>query len=199
MNIKQKITSALVIGSMMAAVVAPASFAAVKVKGNGAGSVNGVANVKLNKKVVKQGNVTAAGTFVMTSTKTGWNSANGNTGGDTNVTSGNSTTTTKVTTTGGDNQNTSGESESCCCGGNEGDAVISGNGAGSINGILIVSACKDVVHQGNATLSQTTVISNSSTGGNSANGNTGGNTTIGTGDATTTTTVTTTGGSNTNN
>lgn len=196
MNIKQKLTSAAIIGAMMASVVAPASFAAVKIKGNGAGSVNGVAKVTLSKKVVKQGNVTAAGTFVMTNTKTGWNSANGNTGGDTTVTTGKSTTTTTVETTGGNNTNKAG-TESCCCGGEE-NVAITGNGAGSMNGVLIVSACKDVVHQGNATISETTVISSSSTGGNSANGNTGGSTSVTTGNATTTTTVTTTGGSNIN-
>lgn len=200
MNIKQKLTSAALIGAMMAGVVAPASFAAVKIKNNGAGSLNGVAKVKLTKKVVAQGNVTGASTFVMTSTKTGGNDANANTGNGTTVTTGTAKTTTTVETTGGNNTNTVGEQESCCCGGEEDTNVaITGNGAGSMNGVFILSACKNVVKQGNATLTETTIISSTSTGGNDANANTGGTTSISTGNATTTTTVTTTGGSNTNN
>lgn len=200
MNIKQKLTSAALIGAMMAGVVAPASFAAVKVRNNGAGSVNGVAKVKLTKKVVAQGNVTGASTFVMTGAKTGGNDANANTGDGTSVTTGTASTTTTVRTTGGDNTNTVAEQESCCCGGEEDtDVAITGNGAGSFNGVFVLSACKNVVKQGNATLSETTVISGASTGGNSASANTGGTTSVTTGNATTTTTVTTTGGSNTNN
>ncbi len=199
MNIKQKITTAAIIAGMMAGVVAPASFAKVKIKNNGAGSVNGVAKVNLTKKVVAQGNFTYAGTFVGTSTKTGGNTSNANTGNGTSVETGKATTTTSVATIGGDNSNTA-NGESCCCNGeDETNVAITGNGAGSFNGVFLLSACKNVVMQGNETVSETMIVSNTGTGGNSANANTGGTTTVTTGNATTTTTVITTGGSNTNN
>lgn len=200
MNIKQKLTTAAITGSMLAAVLLPgtALAAGTTITGNGAGSLNGAAIVKLNKKVVAQGNITGASTFVGTKTKTGKNSANGNTGGSTTVTSGVARTTTDVTVTGGNNTNTGGEQQGCCCGSEPTDVTISDNGAASVNGVLIITACKNAVFQGNATLAQTTVLSTTSTGGNSANGNTGGDVTVESGNATTTTTVTTTGGSNTN-
>lgn len=73
---------------------------------------------------------------------------------------------------------------------------ISGNGAGSTNGVVVTSSDKCKVKQTSNTVALTFVSSTAGTGGNNASGNTGGDVTIDTGDATSTVDTTVTGGSN---
>lgn len=73
---------------------------------------------------------------------------------------------------------------------------ISGNGAGSTNGVVVVNSNKCKVTQSSNTAAVTLVSSTANTGGNNAIGNTGGDVTIGTGTATSSVTTTVTGGSN---
>lgn len=107
MNIKQKITSAIAVGTMMAAVVAPASFAAttVRIHNNGALSKNGAAVVKVSKSKVKQSNTTIVGTKIKTIQNTGGNDSNFNVGGTNGTDTGNNTATTTVAVGGSTNTN----------------------------------------------------------------------------------------------
>lgn len=77
------------------------------------------------------------------------------------------------------------------------DVIVSGNGAGSTNTVIVTNTKNCTVMQGNAVLVLANVEANSSTGGNTANGNTNGDVTVDTGNATSTATVTVTGGDNT--
>lgn len=197
MNLKYKITTAIATGTMMAALVVPSAFAApISIDHNGAGSVNGALVVKASKSKVRQRNTTIVGTHVFAMQNTGGNTANGNVGGGNTITTGKNTTTTNVTVAGGSNTNTA---ESCCCDGQGGTIIdINHNGAGSVNGALVIDLCKNVVKQSNTTIVGTSVTSISNTGGNTANGNVGGTNGIDTGDNVTTTTVNVTGSSNSN-
>ncbi len=197
MNIKYKITTAIATGTMMAALVVPTAFAApIEINNNGAGSVNGALIVKLSKSKVKQKNTTIVSTNVTTVQNTGGNNANGNVGGGNTITTGKNTTTTNVTVAGGTNTNTA---ESCCCDGQGETTVdIHHNGAGSVNGALVIDLCKNIVKQKNTTIVSTNVTTVQNTGGNNANGNVGGANDINTDDNTTTTTVNVTGSTNSN-
>ena len=204
MSIKQKIGAALAIGSLAASVFSPMSaFAAdITISGNGTGSTNNAAVIKVKKSKVKQKNITVVGTGVLAVSNTGGNQTNNNTGGSQDITTGNTTTTTNVDVAGGTNTNSGGN---CCCdgenGGNGGNTInITGNGSDSTNNALIVDVCKNKVKQKNVTIVETGVVAVSNTGGNTANGNTGdgGTNTIDTGNTTTTTTVNVTGSSNSN-
>ena len=74
--------------------------------------------------------------------------------------------------------------------------VISGNGKGSDNTIVVTNTSNCLVLQGNATLVLASVSADASTGGNQANGNTGGDVTVSTGAAKATSEMTVTGGNN---
>lgn len=200
MNIKQKLTSAAIIGAMMVGVVAPASFAAtkVKIKKNGAGSTNTAVVVSKKKTTVNQYNGTAVVNLVGVFQNTGGNKANGNTGdGSVDVNSGNATSTvTNTTTTGGNDATVN----PCGCPEGNTDVVIRGNGAGSDNTVIVVNKSKTEVDQTNETLVVNGVLVAQNTGGNSANNNTGdGGVGVDSGNATSTVTNTTTTGGNTLN
>lgn len=74
---------------------------------------------------------------------------------------------------------------------------ISGNGTGSVNGVIIVCKNFKVVKQTNTTIVNTIIKSTTSTGGNSTSGNTSSSATINSGSSTNTTIVNVTGGTNT--
>lgn len=201
MNIKTKIAGAAATAALLASVAFPAAaFAAtnITIGGNGALSHNGAAVVKVSKSKVKQKNTTVVGTKVTSVQNTGGNKTSFNIGGSNSITTGNNTTTTTVDVSGGTNVNAA---ENCCCDGEgSGDTTvdISGNGALSHNGALVVDVCKTSVKQSNTTVVLTGVTSVQNTGGNSSSFNTDGDNTIDTGNNTTTTTVTVTGSTNVN-
>jgi hypothetical protein len=201
MNIKTKIAGALATGALLASAALPAGvFAAtnVTIGGNGAGSSNGVAVIKVVKSKVKQKNTTVVATGVTSIQNTGGNKTSFNVDGTNSITTGNNRTTTTVDVSGGTNVNAA---ENCCCDGSgNGDTTvdISGNGALSHNGVLVLDVCKSKVSQSNTTVVVTDVTSVQNTGGNSSSFNVGGDNTIDTGNNTTTTTVTVTGSTNVN-
>jgi hypothetical protein len=197
MNIKQKITSAIAIGTMMAAVVAPASFAATTVTatGNGALSTNKVGVVNLSKKSVKQKNSTVAITKVTAKANTGKNTSSFNTGGSSSITTGAATNTVAVVVEGGTNTNSGDE---CGCVAPTTDVTISDNGALSHNGVLVVNASSNSLYQSNSTVAVTSVSTSSNTGGNTSSFNTNGGSTIDSGEATNDVTVAVGGSTNTN-
>jgi len=78
------------------------------------------------------------------------------------------------------------------------DVVVSGNGAGSENGVVVASEKNTVVGQLNVMVVENVVTAKSNTGGNKANGNTGaGNVEVVSGNATTDVTIANIGGDNT--
>jgi len=79
------------------------------------------------------------------------------------------------------------------------DVDISGNGVGSVNGIVIICENNVVVSQSNNTTTNTNINVNSNTGNNSNNGNTNGGGSTTTGGSSTNVNVTVSGGSNNNN
>lgn len=197
MNIKQKITAAAALGSLAASVFTPIAFAdnSVTIDGNGAGSTNVAGILNVNATSVSQTNTTAAITLVSSSASTGGNSADGNTGGNVTVDSGNATSTVNTTVGGSVNS----ANLPCGCSAEPTDITVIGNGAGSTNVAGAANINLSRTRQRNRTLAVTAVRSRARTGGNNASGNTGpGSVTVGpTGNSISTVNTTVTGSSNT--
>lgn len=198
MNIKYKITAGMATAAMLATVFAPVSHAAnVTIKGNGAGSKNVVAAVKVNATKVSQSNATVANTVVVSKANTGGNKTNFNTGGTTTTTTGKASSTVVVSVTGGNN--TASLPDCGCPEDGSHEVTVQGNGAGSTNVVLGGSFDLTKVKQSNATVANTVVVSASNTGGNSTSFNTGGGTSSDTGNADSSVGVVVAGGDNTLN
>jgi len=181
MNIKQKLTTAAATAAMMAAVVAPASFAApISITDNGALSYNKVIVKNTSSKSVKQSNVTAVTTKVNAKAKTGGNTSSFNTGGTSTITTGNAKNMVGVSVTGGTNTNTGND---CGCVPPTTDAAITGNGAMSTNVVSTSNSTSSSVKQSNTTVVTTYVTTSASTGGNDSSFNTNGGNTTDTGNA----------------
>lgn len=203
MNIRQKLTTAAVIGGMALSVFAPAaSFAAennVKIKNNGKNSDNKVKIENRKKTKIRQSNTTVATTFIGVISNTGGNKANGNTGkGDVDVKSGDVTNGITVGVEG----NTNTADIPCLCEENEGnvDATISGNGKNSDNKIKVKNSNTVKVTQSSISIVTTAIGTASNTGNNKANGNTGaGDKTVESGDVDNTIEVNVEGSTNTLN
>lgn len=199
MNIKQKLMTAAVAGSMLASVVTVPALAAtntVDVTGGGAFSVSKGKIVSKKTSTVNQNNLLVVSTGVDSKAKTGKNSSWFNLGGTPSITTGNSTSTVTTTVIGGGNTNT----DPCECVGNGLNTVnLTGGGAFSYNKAKIVDENTSTVNQTNSMVVDTTVNSSASTGGNSSSFNVGGGATIDTGAASSTVTTTVVGGGNTNN
>lgn len=197
MNIKQKVTSAIVLGTMVTAIVAPSTFAAtntVKVTGGGAFS-SSKAIVKNNTaNVVVQANANIVNTFVGASANTGDNHSSFNTGGTNSITTGAATNTVGVNVTGGSNTNTS----PCGCDTNTNDVTVKGGGAFSSSKTVVINSSSNSVYQGNLTVVNTGVWTSANTGGNSSSFNTHGSDTITSGPASNTVGVIVGGSTNSN-
>lgn len=194
-NFKSKLAASVITVALLGTAFAPATFAANKIKNNGADSINKVKIKVKNKKVVNQTNETLVVNGVLVAQNTGGNEANKNTGdGDVSVDSGNAdATVTNKTTTGGNAATLTG----CGCPAGDEDNTIQGNGTGSKNKIKTVNKNKTEVTQSNSTAVINLVGVLQNTGGNSANQNTGaGDVTVDSGDADATVTNTTTTGTN---
>ncbi len=199
MNIKQKLTTAAVIGSMAAAVFAPASsFAAsnnVEIKNNSAFSWNHAWIFNKKKTRVVQNNTTVANTNVGILSNTGKNKSSFNVGGNNTITTGGVTTNATVTVTGNTNTNT----DDCGCEEGSNTTTISGNGAFSKNSVVLVNKNSKSTYQSNTTIANTNIVVGSNTGGNSSSFNVGGGSSITSGGTNSTVGVTVEGSSNTNN
>lgn len=196
MNIKQKLASAVVLGSMVAAVVAPASFASsVTVTGGGPFSVTKGKVVTVKTTLVSQSNTMVVGTNVNTAANTGGNSSSFNTGGTNSIVTGPATNTVTTTVTGGTNVNTN----PCgCADPGSNTLTITGGGPFSYTSGKIVSINESSVSQTNTVVVSTSVNAASNTGGNSSSFNTNGGTTTTTGAAGNTVTTNVTAGGNSN-
>jgi len=154
----------------------------VEISGNGAYSDNGVELKQNTTTKVTQGNNAYVTNDVDADAKTGWNDANGNTGGDVTVKTGKATVDVDVATIA--NVNSAKVGSSLGSSNPSASFVITGNGAGSENFIGAILGKATTVTQNNQAKITNDVDADAKTGGNDANYNTGGDVLIDTGNAT---------------
>ena len=154
----------------------------VEISGNGAYSDNGVELKQNTTTKVTQGNNAYVTNDVDADAKTGWNDANGNTGGDVTVKTGKATVDVDVATIA--NVNSAKVGSSLGSSNPSASFVITGNGAGSENFIGAILGKATTVTQNNTANVTNDVDADAKTGGNDANYNTGGDVLIDTGNAT---------------
>ncbi|MBI2443523.1 MAG: hypothetical protein HYV40_06510 [Candidatus Levybacteria bacterium] len=152
----------------------------VKIAGNGAWSDNKVDLDTKNVTTVFQTNDAYVTNYIDADAKTGGNDANGNTGGDVTILTGNAKTNVDVSTTANANIATVGGGTGD---GNSLKAIISGNGAYSDNDIYLDFIRDTLLVQDNYANVYNWVDADATTGWNDANYNTGGDVAIKTGDA----------------
>lgn len=195
-----KLGSAVAIATFVAAVIAPAGLAdtTVDVVNNGANSTtNVVVNNTSGGGSVSQTNNSTVVNDVSVKQVTGKNKANGNTGGNTTIDTGNASSTVNVVVGGSTNDATS-----VPCGGCASNTTVNvtGNGARSDNTVVVNNISKSgkkAKGQKNTSVIVNTVDVKQVTGKNKAKNNTGGSTGVATGNATSNVTVNVTGSSNT--
>lgn len=187
-KIAYKVGAGIVTASLLLSSVATSAFAdvAAEISGNGAGSYNSIYIKHKNKCSVYQKNTTEVLTEVESQAHTGGNTANGNTGSDVTIDTGNATSTVGVTVEGGSNIATN----PCCCECQTCDihlwaqgVVISENGEDSVNSVTVRKKKSSSVKQKNETGVLSAVLSKAKTGKNKAKYNTGGIVDVTTGNA----------------
>lgn len=137
------------------------------ISGNGEGSANNVQINASNTSSVAQNNTASVDNTVAVDANTGGNSASDNTGGNTNIDTGNVDATVNV-----DNQmNASVAQLGCCPTGIEG--LISGNGSDSSNNVTFNATTNTTIVSNNNANITTTIHGFANTGNNTANGNVG--------------------------
>lgn len=172
-----KLATGAATAALLAGALAPSVFAAdLEITDNGADSDNAINITDVSVCNVEQRNTTLVGAIVGASASTGGNQANGNTGGNVSVASGNATANASLTVTGGNN---TAVNPCCCdqCEDTDSTAVISDNGRRSRNRINRTGVKVSNVEQRTFTGVEGFVGARARTGWNRANGNTGGGTT----------------------
>lgn len=139
------------------------------INGNGAGATSEVTTTTQSTTTVEQHNDAQITNNVSTSTDTGNNTADANTGGATTIETGSASSDTTV-----NNQNINSNTATAPSGSATGvNAQISNNGADSTNVISGTSNTSTTVSQTNNATITNTVITHANTGNNTANNNTG--------------------------
>lgn len=163
----KKITSAVTMSALLVSGATPMAMA--DITGNGAGSVNYVSSTSTNSTSTTQNNEASISYNISSTSSTGGNTANANTGGDVFMMTGNASNETDITTVANWNeavvQNEGGSSVS--------SPSIVGNGAGSENTAITTSDNTTTVDQRNRADVSYNVDANARTGNNEANRNTG--------------------------
>ncbi len=196
MTIKHKIGSVVAAGMIYAALATPALAATnVHVTNNGSLSKNVVVVAKKNSNTTLQTNVTKVKNNVGTTQNTGKNSASFNNGGNSTVTSGGATSTVAIVNTGGGNTATN----NCGCPEGDTEVHVTHNGAGSVNGAVVLEKNSSFTSQSNNTKFTNNVWTTQNTGKNSASFNTGGTSDVESGPAKSTVGIENNGGGNTLN
>lgn len=178
MTIKSKIAVGIASAAIFANMV-PAAFAAttVDITGNGKKSNNTVNLTTAQNTTVTQNNTANINLNIKSKANTGGNKANGNTGGDVKVKTGDATSTVGVSVVGGVNAATV---ESCGCD-EDTTIAVKNNGKKSDNTTNIVKA-KNKTGDQTSNLDVTGDIkSKAKTGKNKANANTNGDVDVNTG------------------
>jgi hypothetical protein len=178
-NFKKQLVSATAAGAMLLNVAMPA-FAGTEIviSGNGAGSDNWTTVNQVSTTTVTQQNQANVTNNVNADAKTGGNDANFNTGGQVNVDTGDAKTDVSVSNV----LNSNSASVDCCASGDT-EVEISGNGAKSDNGVVLLQTTNTGVAQSNNAYVNNNVDADAKTGGNNAGYNTGGDVTVKTGNA----------------
>jgi hypothetical protein len=188
-NKMQKILTRLSAGIASAAllgatVVAPAfatpAVDGISIIGNGTDSTNKVYVDNSSSTYVKQSNSVEAVIGIDSSSNSGGNKANGNTGGSTSIATGDATSNVDVVVVGGVNVALT---DGCGCVPEEQDVTIAGNGSDSYNKVKLNNASSQTVKQKNTVSTAIGITSVAKTGKNKANNNTGSGTGITTGDS----------------
>ena len=153
----------------------------VLISGNGAGSDNNVELGNENNVQLFQNNESRIRNEIDNDAKTGHNSADRNTGGDVEITTGNAVALTSILNGGNVNSALVGGGSHSL--GSGVSARIIGNGAYSDNDIELGLGHSVALVQNNSARINNSVDTDAKTGGNSADRNTGGDVTIDTGNA----------------
>lgn len=191
-----KLAASVAGSAMLLSLFATSVLADSTISGNGAGSNNTIVVTNTSNCLVLQGNATLVLASVSAKASTGGNKANGNTGGDVTIDTGDASATSTMTVTGGDNSVTN----PCCCMVSPvgpADPTIKGNGKNSVNTIVSTETKNSATIQVGITGVAASVKAKAKTGKNKANSNTGkGAVEITTGKGTSSSTLEVTGGSN---
>ena len=173
MQLKAKLGTAVASAALFASVLVPAASASTTISGNGAGSVNGVNVNTTHVSTTTQSNVSAVTNMISSNANSGNNSSSFNTGGASSVVSGPATSNVTVGVTGGGN---AAVMANCNCMPAAPVVNVSGNGAGSFNGVSYNHVMMQGLTQTNFTSVFNAVGSNANSGNNSAmfNTNSGG-------------------------
>lgn len=175
MNFKQKLTTGMATGTLLAAVMSASAFATtVTVSGNGnfSGTVVNVNESSVNS--VTQTNTTSVVNSVNTSAYTGGNSSSFNVGGNTSVVSGDVTNDVRVNNVVGSNQ---AAVTDCGCGGTD-TVRVTGTGNFSFTSVGLTNSKVALYGQNNFTTLMNGVNTGGNTGGNSASFNVRGTKTV---------------------
>ncbi len=182
MNFKRKIITGLATGALLLNSLSGMAFAQadIVISGNGSSSENEVEIKNDQDTTVVQNNDAKITNNITSSTSTGDNDANDNTGGDTLILTGDATSDVRVSNF--VNRNVA-RVEDCGCL-LDGKVEISGNGSESENEVEIKNESEIELFQENRADVNNDVDVDTDTGNNNANRNTGGDTTVVTGHAT---------------
>lgn len=179
MSIKKVATTFAASAMMLQIFLTPVSAMTIQVTGNGSDSDNTVQTTSQQETTVTQSNDSSVSNNISANSTTGANSADKNTGGDVEVSTGDSQSVVTVDNQGGVNQ----AQVDCCQTQNSADVLISGNGSESDNNVKLNTGSNTAVYQTNDSHVKNNVDNTASTGKNSADKNTGGSVSITTGDA----------------
>lgn len=194
-NFNTRIVTAIATAAVVLGAVAPAAFAdtTVSVSGNGAGSNNTVVTSNTSGTKIVQKNTSTVVTSVNSTASTGGNNASYNTGGDTSINTGNANSKVKVDVGGSSNAAVVTDPNA----NTTTNVDVSGNGAGSSNGVVVTNSSWFTAIQNNWSSIVTAITSVSKTGKNTSSFNTGGTTNTTTGNGSSSVTVHVTGSNNT--
>lgn len=195
MTIKSKIAAGFASAALFANLAVPAAFADTNLEiwGNGAKSDNTLKLTKEDETTVTQSNNSTVSINVSAKSDTGGNKANGNTGGDTSVKTGDATTTVAVAVVGGVN---AASIQNCACGDENTTVKVTNNGKKTKNKADIKETKKTTAVQASNTSVSADVKAKAKTGKNKAKNNTGGTAEIETGTSVSETAVEVTGQTN---
>lgn len=181
MRFKKEIVTVLATGALFISSLTPMALADTTISGNGAVSENNVSANQNSTTTVDQNNTANITNTVDTSSNTGGNHADFNTGGSTAISTGNASATTDIVNKA--NMNVADISGCNTCSTGTGSVAITGNGAFSNSNVNANNNTNTTLSQNNNANFDNQVSSKATTGNNSANYNTGGDTKVLTGDA----------------
>jgi hypothetical protein len=172
MKLHYKLATGVASAALLVSSFAPLASAEVLISGNGSRSSNGVFVSNTNTTSLSQVNRTDVSNDVNISNNTGGNRANGNTGGDVSINTGNAEAAVEIHNMAGSNV---ASIDSCGCASNGiGDITIVGNGSRSDNYVRADSDKLFRLQQRNDSDFDNAVRVNNETGYNRASDNTSG-------------------------